>query len=71
VIEGCEKLRLARKPRDPIPVDRGPGRQRLHRHVVSEPRIAGAIHLAHSAFAQLRQDLIRAECAADHWLGLG
>ena len=34
------------------------------RNVPSEPRVEGAIHLAHSAFAQLGLDLVRTEFVA-------
>jgi hypothetical protein len=38
----------------------------LEGDVALEAGIAGAIHLAHAAFAKLRHDLVRANAPPDH-----
>jgi hypothetical protein len=37
------------------------GRQDLDRHVAPQPRVVGAVHLAHPAGTQRRHDLVRAD----------
>ena len=59
MIQRREHLRLAAEPRQPIGVAGHARRQDLHGHVAAQPRIAGAIDLAHPAAAQQRDDLIR------------
>ncbi len=52
------------EPMKAIDAGRVCGRQDLDRDVTSQPRIAGAIHLAHPAGAQERHDLVRPEAGA-------
>src|SRR5262249_14992517 len=66
VIERCERLRLALEPRDAIGVVRQALRQDLDRDVAIEARIASAIHLAHSTFADLGKDLEWPKCLSNH-----
>jgi hypothetical protein len=40
------------------------GRQDLDRHVAPQPRVVGAVHLAHPAGTQWRHDLVRADAAS-------
>ena len=56
-----DRPRFPLEPREPIGVLGGGSRQHLHRDVTAEPRVARPIHLAHSAFAERRDDLVRAE----------
>ena len=51
---------------EPVGIGREPGRQNLDRHVAIELRVASPIHLAHSAFADLRANLIVPDSAANH-----
>ena len=39
--------------------------ENLQRNVAAKPRISGAIHLAHAAFADFGEDLVRAKRLAD------
>ena len=45
---------------------REPGRQALQRHIAVQAGVAGAIHLAHPARAELLQNLVMSERLADH-----
>ena len=64
MIRRVERLGLALKTGDALRVgDEGVG-QDLDRHVAPEFRVAGAIHLAHAAGAERRQDLVRAKACA-------
>ena len=72
VVERGQRLRFAREARDAIRIVREHVGQDLDRDVAVQLRIARAIHLAHSAFAQLGDDLVRAEvCRASSWPPLG
>ena len=53
MIEGGECFRFALEPREPFGVARESGRQNLQRNVAIQLRVAGAIHLAHAAGADL------------------
>ena len=59
--ERGDGLRFALEPRPPIGVGGERGRQDLDRHVTLEPRVPGAIDLAHSAFANRREDFVGAQ----------
>ena len=60
----ASSLRLALEAREALGVLRERGGQRLDRDVAPEPRVAGAIHLAHAARAERRDDLVGAEAGA-------
>jgi hypothetical protein len=63
------QLGFALKPRDAIRVVDKCVRQHFYGHVPIQPRIARAIHFAHSAFAQLGEDVIRTQhLPDDHFL---
>jgi hypothetical protein len=66
VVEGGKRLRLACEPRDALGVAGKRVRQRLDGDVSVQSRIARAIHLAHSAFAKLGDDLVATDATA--WL---
>ena len=59
MVQRGERLRLAREPGETIRVEREELRQDLDRDVAIQLRVAGAIHLAHSARAKQGDDLIR------------
>src|ERR1700682_5132436 len=64
MIQGREALRFAREPREAVRVVRERVRQDLERDIASEFRIAGAIHLPHSPFADRGEDVVDAEAHA-------
>jgi hypothetical protein len=64
MIELCEQLRLALKPREALRVAREGRRQHLDRHVALQCRIACAVHLAHAARTERRSDLEATETGA-------
>ena len=66
MVQRGEQLRLALEARDPIRIGRERFLKDLDGDLAVEPRIVGAVHLAHAAFAQLGHDLVGAEFAADH-----
>ena len=55
------RYKLAFEARDRIRIGSKRRRQDLDGNIAAEPGIAGAIHLTHSAFAQLVDDLVGAE----------
>jgi hypothetical protein len=61
----CERLRFACKPRQPIRLIGEEIGQNLQRDIAIELRVAGPIHLAHPAFADLGGDLV--DAAAGAW----
>src|SRR6185503_11429003 len=64
MIEGGQYLRLAAKPCQPIGIVGESVGKNLQRDIATELRIPRAIHLAHSAFAKLREDFIGSEASA-------
>jgi hypothetical protein len=64
MIQRGENLRFTLEPRDSIGVGQRQVRERLDRHVAPEPRVAGAIHLAHSARADRREHVVRSDASA-------
>ena len=73
---GCSSLRdAARLALESLAADAilgQRGRHHLDRHGAIEPRIGGAIHLAHAALADQAEDFIRAESSAGRqhrWIG--
>ena len=64
VIERRGGVRFLDKPATAILVADAVRRQHLDRDLAVEPRIAGAIHLAHPTGADEREDLVRPECRA-------
>jgi hypothetical protein len=61
VVQRTGGARLLLESPEPIRIIRDRGGQDLDRHVAPEPCIPGAIHLAHSALADGRGDLVWAE----------
>ena len=64
MVQRRERLRFAREPREPIGIVRERVGQDLERDVAIQLRVAGAIHLAHAAFADLGGDFVDAEAGA-------
>ena len=64
MIQCCEYLRLALEARDAIGILRDTVRQDLQRDVATELRIARAIHLAHPAGAERRDDFVGTEASS-------
>ena len=59
-------MRASRSKRaQPLGIEREGGRQDLDRHIAPQLRIARAIHLAHPARAEQRDDSIDADLLAD------
>ena len=56
MVELREELRLALEPRQPLPVVGECRGQHLDRDVAIQSRVARAIHFAHTACAERRQD---------------
>ena len=71
MIERRQHARLALESREPIGVRREDAREDLDRDVPSEPRIVGAVHLAHPAGAKRRHDVVLAESIAGGQAGRG
>jgi hypothetical protein len=61
VVECGEEPALALEARTEVRSLCQPRGQRLERHLAREPRVAGAVHLAHTAGAEQPEDLVRAE----------
>ena len=61
MIQRREHLGFALEPREPIGIAHEGLGQHLDRDIAIQPRIARAIHLAHTARAEQRQDFICAE----------
>ena len=64
MIEGGEGFCLALEPRESFGVARERFRQDLQRNVTIQPRVAGAIHLAHAASADFGGDFVGAVARA-------
>jgi hypothetical protein len=60
MVEGRHRARLALESSQPLRARGYIGWKHLDRHVASEPRIAGAIDLSHSAGPQRGQDHVAA-----------
>ena len=58
MVQRCEKLRLALEPRETIGVLRKRMGKHLDRDITVELRVARAVHLPHTAFAERREDLV-------------
>jgi hypothetical protein len=61
MVQGCKRLRFAVKPGEMVGVVRHAIRQHLNRDIALKPRVAGAVHLSHAAFAEQGGDLIGAQ----------
>ena len=61
MVQGREHFRFALKPREPIVVSSEGRRQDLDRDLTFQLGVGRAIDLTHSAFANLRGDVIDAE----------
>ena len=61
MVQRGEQLRLALETREAVRIGREEVGQDLQRDVAIEPRIARAIHLAHAARADERDDFVGAE----------
>ena len=59
VIERGERLRLASKAVEPLPIACDVGGKHLDGDVAPEPRVARTIDLAHAACSEQRQDRVR------------
>jgi hypothetical protein len=57
----CQQLRLALEPDDARRIGDELLRKNLDRDITPQPRIAGAVHAAHAAFADQIADLVRAD----------
>ena len=64
MIQRREQLGFTLKSRQPIGIARERVGQYLDRHLALQPRIFRAIHLAHAAGAEERDDLVGAETGA-------
>ena len=65
VVQRSEDASLPEDPRDPLGISRERSGEDLHRHLAAEHGVAAAVDLAHSADAQHRRDLERAEARRD------
>ena len=66
VVQPGQRLRFTAEPPPCRLVAERAGRQHLEGDVAIEVLVAGAVDLAHPAFAQLRGDLIVTQCLANH-----
>ena len=64
MIERRQDFGLALETRDAIGVSSEDVEDHLHGDLAAQPRIARAIHLAHTSGAEYREDLVRAEPCA-------
>jgi hypothetical protein len=64
MVQRRQRLRFPREPRETLGVVREQRRQDFDRDVTIQLRVAGAIHLAHPAFTNLRGHFVRAEARA-------
>ena len=64
VVQGRERLRFAREPRQAIGITGERVRKDLHRDIAIQLRVARPVHLAHAAFADGRRDFVDAEARA-------
>ncbi len=64
VIERGQDLRFAPEARKTIGIIGHRRQQHLDRDVAIQLRVARAMHLAHTAYAQGREDVVRAESSA-------
>ena len=65
MIEGREHARFTLEPGEAVGIGSKGTRQDLDRDVSSQLRVAGTVHFAHPAFANLRRDPIRPDRLAD------
>jgi hypothetical protein len=65
MVERGQHLRLALESGEAIPIEREGLGDNLQRDVASELGIARALHLAHTASPEGRDDFVRAEADAD------
>ena len=61
MVQGSEGVSLALETPEPVRIAREDFREDFDRDIAMQLRVARAIDLAHSAFAQLRQDAVRAK----------
>ena len=69
MVQRGQHLGLALEPREPVRVAREGRRKDLHRDVAVELRVPRAIHLAHPAFAEQRDDFVGADASAGEHVG--
>ena len=60
------RTRLLLEPRETLRVAGELGRQHLDRHLTAEPVVLGQVHLTHTAFADLLDNLVRTQRASFH-----
>ena len=65
MVERGQQLGLALESGEALLVSEEDLGQHLDRHVAPEPRVGGAIHLSHPAFAELGGDLVMEQVLAD------
>ena len=63
MIQRGEQFGFALKPREPIGIVGERVGQNLDRDLALQPRVARAIHLAHAACAEQRDDFVRPDAA--------
>ena len=64
MVQGGEHFRFALKARQSVDVNRERWRQDLDGHLTFQLRVGRPVHLAHPAFADLRDDFVDAETPA-------
>src|SRR5262245_23068138 len=67
MIQRRERLRFPLEAGEALDVAGKAVRQDFDRHLAAEARVDRAIHRAHSTFAKLGQDRVRADLLADHY----
>ena len=65
MVEGCENLRLALKPSEPIRVSRKRLGQDLQRHLPVQLGIGGLVDLSHATLTNESGDVVMSEAGAD------
>ena len=64
MVQRCEQLRLTLEPDEAVGISGEQFRQDLQGDVAVEPRITGALDLAHAAGAQQADDFVRTDARA-------
>ena len=64
MIQGGEHLRFTPEPGEAVGIVGDGGQQHFDRDLAVQRRVTGPIHLAHSAHADPRRELIRADARA-------
>ena len=64
MIQRGKNLRFALEASEAVGIQHVDVGQKLDRDIAAKSRVAGTIHLAHSAFAQQRDNLVRPDAGA-------